>query len=66
VQHMQAVPHREVAAVIRKVRASNALPAAGLALEFLVLPTARWGEVRWAEEKRRGCPKSGPLKWPSP
>ena len=48
-EHMQAVPHREVAAVIRKVRASTALPAARLALEFLVLTAARWGEVRWAE-----------------
>ena len=36
-EHMQALPHREVAAVIRTVRASPALPA------------ARWGEVRWAE-----------------
>ena len=48
-EHMQAVPHREAAAVIRKVRASRALPAARLALEFLVLTAARWGEVRWAE-----------------
>ena len=48
-EHMQAVPHREAAAVIRKVRASTALPAAKLALEFLVLTAARWGEVRWAE-----------------
>ena len=48
-EHMQAVPHREAAAVIRKVRASTALPAARLALEFLVLTAARWGEVRWAE-----------------
>ena len=48
-EHMQALPHREVAAVIRTVRASPALPAARLALEFLVLTAARWGEVRWAE-----------------
>ena len=48
-EHMQALPHREVAAVIRKVRASAAVPAARLALEFLVLTAARWGEVRWAE-----------------
>ena len=47
-EHMQAVPHREAAAVIRKVRGSGALPAARLALEFLVLTAARWGEVRWA------------------
>ena len=48
-EHMQALPHREVAAVIRSVRASTALPTARLALEFLVLTAARWGEVRWAE-----------------
>ena len=48
-EHMQAVPHREAAAVIRKVQESRALPAAKLALEFLVLTAARWGEVRWAE-----------------
>ena len=48
-EHMEAVPHREAAEVIRKVRASTALPAARLALEFLVLTAARWGEVRWAE-----------------
>ena len=47
--HMEAVPHREAAAVIRKVRASGALPAARLALEFLVLTAARWSEVRWTE-----------------
>ena len=47
-EHMQALPHREVAAVIRRVRASAAVPAARLAFEFLVLTAARWGEVRWA------------------
>ena len=46
---MQAVPHREAAAVIRKVLESRALPAAKLAFEFLVLTAARWSEVRWAE-----------------
>ena len=46
---MQALPHREVAAVIRTLRASAAVPAAKLAFEFLVLTAARWGEVRWAE-----------------
>ena len=50
-EHMQAVPHREAAAVIRRVRASTALPAARLAFEFLVLTAARSGEVRWAEWK---------------
>ena len=48
-EHMQALPHREVAAVIRTVRGSAALAAAKLAFEFLVLTAARWGEVRWAE-----------------
>ena len=48
-EHMQALPHREAAAVFRTVRASPALPAARLAFEFLVLTAARWGEVRWAE-----------------
>ncbi len=48
-EHMQALPHREAAAVIRTVRESRALPAARLALEFLVLTAARWSEVRWAE-----------------
>ena len=48
-EHMQALLHREVAAVIRRVRASAAVPAARLAFEFLVLTAARWGEVRWTE-----------------
>ncbi|MXW68105.1 MAG: DUF4102 domain-containing protein [Gemmatimonadales bacterium] len=52
VRHMRALPHREVAEAIRAVRASNAMPGAKLAFEFLVLTAARWGEVRgavWAE-----------------
>ena len=48
-EHMRALPHREVAAAIRAVRAATALPAAKLAFEFLVLTAARWSEVRWAE-----------------
>ena len=48
-EHMQALPHREVAAVIRTVRAATAPEVAKLAFEFLVLTAARWGEVRWAE-----------------
>ena len=48
-QHMRALPHREVAAAIGKVRGSTALGAARLAFEFLVLTAARWSEVRWAE-----------------
>ena len=53
--HMQALPHRELAAVIRTVRESAAVPAARLALEFLVLTAARWREVRWAD----GRPEAG-------
>jgi len=49
VRHMRALPHREVASALRKVRASNAAPVSMLAIEFLVLTAARWGEVRWAE-----------------
>ena len=49
VQHMQALPHREVAAAIRTVQTSTAPPAVRLAFEFLVLTAARWSEVRWAE-----------------
>ena len=46
---MRALPHREVASAVGKVRASDAMPVARLAFEFLVLTAARWGEVRWAE-----------------
>ena len=52
VQHMQALPHREVGVAIAAVRASAAEPAVRLAFEFLVLTAARSGEVRfavWAE-----------------
>ncbi len=48
VRHMKALPHREVAAALEKVRASDSLPVVKLAFEFLVLTAARWGEVRWA------------------
>ena len=47
-EHMRALPHREVAAAIRMVRAATAPEAAKLAFEFLVLTAARWSEVRWA------------------
>ena len=49
VQHMRALPHREVAAAIRTARESTVPLAVRLAFEFLVLTAARWGEVRWAE-----------------
>ena len=52
VQHMRALPHRDVAATVGAVRSSGAAPAVKLAFEFLVLTAARSGEVRgarWAE-----------------
>ena len=48
-EHMRALPHREVAAAIRTVRAATGPEVAKLAFEFLVLTVARWSEVRWAE-----------------
>ena len=49
VQHMRALPHRDVPAAVEAVRASSAAPVVKLAFEFLVLTAARWGEVRGAE-----------------
>lgn len=46
--HQRALPHAEVGAAIRKVRASDAWPATKLAFEFLVLTAMRSGEVRLA------------------
>ena len=48
VQHMRALPHRDVAAALGTVRASSAKLAVKLAFEFLVLTAARSGEVRGA------------------
>ncbi|MCY4027873.1 MAG: tyrosine-type recombinase/integrase [Acidobacteria bacterium] len=48
VQHMRALPHRDAAAVVAKVRASKVFPTVKLAFEFLVLTAARSGEVRGA------------------
>ena len=48
VQHMQALPHRDVSAAIERVRASHARPVVKLAFEFLVLTAVRSGEVRGA------------------
>ena len=49
VTHRQALPHRDVAVAIEKVRGSkSAQPAVRLAFEFLVLTAARSGEVRLA------------------
>ena len=49
VQHMRALPHRDVAAAVVAVKTSGAAPGVKLAFEFLVLTAARWGEVRGAE-----------------
>ena len=55
VEHMRALPHRDVAAAIATVRASGTETVAKLAFEFLVLTAARWNEVReavWIEIDR--------------
>ena len=55
VRHHRALPHREVAASIEKVRASGPGKVDTLAFEFLVLTAARGGEVRgavWSEMDR--------------
>ena len=49
VQHMRALPHRDVPAAVEAVKTSGAAPVVTLAFEFLVLTAARWGEVRGAE-----------------
>ena len=49
VQHMRALPHRDVPAAVEAVKTSAAAPVVKLAFEFLVLTAARWGEVRGAE-----------------
>lgn len=47
-EHFAALPHRQVAAALAKVRNSNFYPASRLAFEFAVLTAARSGEVRGA------------------
>ena len=52
VEHHRALPHREVAAAIARVRAGNPGRVDTLAFEFLVLTAARGAEVRgavWSE-----------------
>ena len=49
VQHMRALPHRDVAAAVVAVKTSGGAPVVKLAFEFLLLTAARWGEVRGAE-----------------
>ena len=48
VRHMLALPHARVAAAIGTVQVSKATRVVKLAFEFLVLMTARSGEVRLA------------------
>ena len=53
--HHRALPHRDVAAAIAKVRESKVDPIVRLAFEFLILTAARSGEVRgarWSEIDR--------------
>ena len=55
VEHRRALPHREVASAIARVRASAPVKVDTLAFEFLVLTAARGGEVRgalWSEIDR--------------
>ena len=54
-KHLAAVPHRDAAAAIRKIRAASGYRPARLATEFVVLTAARSGEVRgarWGEIDR--------------
>ena len=48
VEHMQALPHQQVAAAVETVRSSGATAAVRLAFEFLVRMAVRSGEVRGA------------------
>ena len=47
-QHLKAMPHAEVGAALRRVRATDFYRGTVLALEFLVLTAVRSGEVRKA------------------
>ncbi len=47
-RHFRALPYKQVAGAIAKVRASRAGPTTKLCFEFLVLTAARPGEVRFA------------------
>ena len=54
VEHRRALPHRDVAAAIERVRTSDPAKVDTLAFEFLVLTAARGGEVpRTCFERRR-------------
>ena len=65
VEHMRALPHREVAGAIRKMWGSGATRPVKLAFEFLVLTAARSGEVRgarWADVDLHACVWTIPAK----
>ena len=47
-QHLRAMPHAEVGAALKRVRATDAYRGTVLALEFLVLTAVRSGKVRKA------------------
>ena len=47
-RHLKAMPHAEVGAALKRVRAADAYRGTVLALEFLVLTAVRSGEVRKA------------------
>ena len=49
VEHLRALPHREVGSAVESVRETKAPPVLKLVFEFLVLTVARWSEVRLAE-----------------
>ena len=64
VRHKRALPHREVAAAIRTVRTTTALPAVRLAFKFLVLTAgavAR-GTVGRVDRSRSGRGGCGPIR----
>ncbi|MDE0420869.1 MAG: site-specific integrase [Gammaproteobacteria bacterium] len=47
-QHLKAMPHADVTAALKRIRATDAPRGTVLALEFLVLTAVRSGEVRKA------------------
>ena len=52
-KHHRALPHREVAAAVDKVReATHVNPTVRLAFEFVVLTAARSGEARWSPKSQ--------------
>ena len=52
VQHMRALPHRDVPAAVEAVQTSGAAPSVKLAFEFLVLTAAAVGRGSWGRVGR--------------